>query len=98
MKYTILVEKNEGHYQASVPALPGCVAEGMTRANTLEKIQQAIIDRLSKVEITTIDVETVADPWEPFIGMWKEDSTWDEFQAEILAYRNEMNEEETDVS
>ncbi len=94
MKYTVVIEKDKGRYQAFVPALPGCVAEGITRVNTLEKIRQAIVNRLSKVEITTIEVEAAADSWEPFIGMWKDDGTWEEFQTEIAAYRQQMNDAE----
>ena len=96
MKYSVVIEKDKGHYRAFVPAIPNCVAEGGTRADTLDKIRKAIVDRLSKIEITTIEVEPppAADPWEPFIGMWKDDPTWEEFQMEIAAYRQKADDEE----
>jgi predicted RNase H-like HicB family nuclease len=43
MKYRVLIEKDEdGVYVAEVPALPGCVSQGATRAEALRNIQEAI--------------------------------------------------------
>ena len=96
MEYIVVLEKEMGHYRAVVPVLPDCVAEGQTRAETLERMRKAIEDRLSKVEITTIEVKqpSSADAWQPFIGMWKNDETWEEFQAEIANYRRQVDEEQ----
>lgn len=94
MEYVVVLEKERGHYRAVVPALPGCVVQGQTRAETLERMQQAIEERLSKVEITTVEVKQppAFDPWKPFIGMWKDDPSWEEFQTEIANYRQQINE------
>ena len=36
MRYTVVLEREEdGGYVASVPALPGCVSQGDTRAEAL---------------------------------------------------------------
>ena len=95
MEYVVFLEKEKGHYRAVVPALPDCVVEGQTRAETLSRLRQAIVDRLRKVEITKIEVEIEPslDPWTPFIGMWKSDPTWDEFQMEIAKYREQVDKE-----
>jgi len=43
MRYTVVLEREEdGGYVASVPALPGCVSQGDTRAQALKNIQEAI--------------------------------------------------------
>jgi predicted RNase H-like HicB family nuclease len=43
MKYRVLIEKDEdGMFVAEVPALPGCISQGQTRAEVLENIQEAI--------------------------------------------------------
>jgi len=99
MQYTVLLERREGGYRASVPAVPECVVEGRTREETLNKVQQSIVERLARIEITTVEIETPInfDPWEPFIGMWATDPTWNEFQAEIEAYRRQVDEEAIDV-
>ena len=99
MKYSVVIEKDKKHYRAFVPALPGCIAKGRTKAEALEKVRQAVVGRLSKMEVTTIEVnvQPSADSWEPFIGIWKDDPTWEEFQAEIAAYRQKAEEEEEDA-
>jgi len=42
MKYTIVLEKGETGYGAFVPDLPGCIAAGETREETLRLIKEAI--------------------------------------------------------
>lgn len=42
MEYTIVIEKAAGNYAAYVPDLPGCVATGVTRDETVREIRTAI--------------------------------------------------------
>ena len=43
MKYRVLIEQDEdGVFVAEVPALPGCISQGQTRADALRNIQEAI--------------------------------------------------------
>lgn len=43
MKYRVLIEQDEdGVFVAEVPSLPGCIAQGATRAKALNNIQEAI--------------------------------------------------------
>lgn len=43
MKYRVLIEQDEdGVFVAEVPALPGCISQGQTRADALKNIQEAI--------------------------------------------------------
>ncbi len=42
MKYTIVLEKGDSGFGAFVPDLPGCIAAGETREETLTLIQEAI--------------------------------------------------------
>jgi predicted RNase H-like HicB family nuclease len=43
MKYRVLIEQDEdGVFVADVPALPGCISQGKTRAEALNNIQEAI--------------------------------------------------------
>lgn len=43
MKYRVLIEQDEdGVFVAEVPALPGCVSQGATRAEAVENIKEAI--------------------------------------------------------
>ena len=43
MKYRVLIEQDEdGMFVAEVPALPGCISQGSTRAEALSNIHEAI--------------------------------------------------------
>ena len=44
MHYTVVLEQEaDGGYVATVPALPGCVSQGDTRAEALANIREAIL-------------------------------------------------------
>jgi predicted RNase H-like HicB family nuclease len=56
MRYTVVLEQEaDGGYIASVPALPGCVSQGDTRAETLANIREAI-------ELCVEDCRDAGDP------------------------------------
>ena len=42
MKYTVIVEKGESSYGAFVPDLPGCIAVGEDREQTLRLLEEAV--------------------------------------------------------
>jgi len=43
MRYRVVMEQDEdGVYMAEVPALPGCISQGRTRAEAVENIREAI--------------------------------------------------------
>jgi predicted RNase H-like HicB family nuclease len=56
MRYTVLLAREEdGGYVASVPALPGCVSQGDTRAQALANIREAM-------ELYIDDCRAAGDP------------------------------------
>jgi predicted RNase H-like HicB family nuclease len=56
MRYTVVLEQEEdGGYVACVPALPGCVSQGGTRAEALGNVREAI-------EIYLADCRDAGDP------------------------------------
>lgn len=51
MKYRILVQVDEdGVYVTEVPALPGCISQGRTRAEAIENIKEAITAYLESLK------------------------------------------------
>jgi predicted RNase H-like HicB family nuclease len=43
MKYRVQIERHEdGVFVADVPALPGCISQGKTRAEALSNVKEAI--------------------------------------------------------
>jgi predicted RNase H-like HicB family nuclease len=51
MRYRVLIEQDEdGVYVAEVPALPGCVSQGQTRAEAIDNIKEAIAGYVESLE------------------------------------------------
>lgn len=51
MRYRVLIEQDEdGEFVAEVPALPGCISEGHTRAEAVTNIREAIGVYLESLE------------------------------------------------
>lgn len=51
MKYRVLIEQDEdGVFIVEVPALPGCISEGNTKAEAIENIKEAMIAYLESLE------------------------------------------------
>lgn len=64
MKYAVIVEKAENNYSAYVPDLPGCVATGKTREETVQNMRQAIafhLEGLREDGIPIPDPQTSAE-------------------------------------
>ena len=51
MRYRVLIEQDEdGVFVAEVPALPGCISEGQTRAEAVENVKEAMAAYLESLE------------------------------------------------
>ncbi len=51
MRYRVLIEPDEdGVFVAEVPALPGCVSQGSTRAEAIANIKEAIAAYLESLQ------------------------------------------------
>lgn len=51
MKLHVIIEQDEkGYYVAEVPALPGCLSQGKTRAEAIANIKEAIEGWLEVME------------------------------------------------
>jgi predicted RNase H-like HicB family nuclease len=51
MRYRVLIEPDEdGVFVAEVPALPGCVSQGNTRAEAIVNIKEAIAAYLESLQ------------------------------------------------
>lgn len=93
MKLSILLqEKPPNGFTATVLGWPDLQITASTRDEALQNIRQAVKDRLSKSELITVDIDHESgDPWVKFAGMWADDPYFDEFLAEIAAYRRERD-------
>jgi predicted RNase H-like HicB family nuclease len=98
MTYNILIQPQpENVYRATVLGWPDLSVVGDSEQTVLKRIKEAIRERLAQGRIVQIEVEeNVAaapeHPWLPFLGMWKDDPTFDDFIAQMEAYRRELDE------
>ncbi len=94
MTYNAIVEymKPDG-YTASILGWPACTVAGATKAEALDRLRQAVSDRLSRVEIVPINVDVSENghPLAKFAGMFKDDPLFDEFIEEMAAYRRQVD-------
>lgn len=82
----VLVEQaSEGHFIASVPELPNCVAEAENRTDALTAVQEKVRARLTNIEVLTLEVAN--NPWTDFIGMFKGDDDFADIAQELRAER-----------
>jgi UDP-N-acetylmuramyl pentapeptide synthase len=77
-----------------------CVGEGQTREEAIARAKAALVDRLARGEIVTIEVEskdTVAayNIWHEQAGRFDDDPTFDEFVAEIQSERRDLDSEKS---
>ena len=50
MRYKIVLQQSEEGYSVSCPGLPGCWSQGVTEAEALENIQEAIREYLAAID------------------------------------------------
>lgn len=98
MKYTVLLQKKNDAYIATVPVLPGCRSKGATEQEVLENIRVQITEMLSQAKLVSVEVgapqaEDQIHPWKQFAGMWKGDPAFNDFLGEIESERRIINQE-----
>jgi predicted RNase H-like HicB family nuclease len=94
--YAILIETPKtGGYRATALGLPNCRAKGATREIALQNVRELLTTRLSQSEIVTLTIDSpqAEHPWMQFAGMFQNDPQFEEMQADIQVYRQEIDRE-----
>jgi predicted RNase H-like HicB family nuclease len=100
--YDVIVERRNGIYHASAPALPGISVEGSSRDEAIVKAKEAIEDFFKSAEVTTIAVEvpaseySFADRWIHQAGIQRQDPAdplYQEYLAELAREKQRQREE-----
>jgi len=78
------------------------VGQGQTRTEALRHVQNAMASHLARREGVTVEAplasaQATANPSLAHFGGFKEDPTFDDFWAEIEAYRAEVETEEREA-
>ena len=98
--YDILIQPQPGGtYRATALGWPDLNVIGDSEQTVLERIRQAIRERLAQGKVVRIEIDgkaakaTVpAHPWLPFLGMWRDDPTFEDLLARMETYRRELDE------
>lgn len=104
MQYQVFVQSNpEKKFIASVVGIPNCSVEGNTKEEAIELARVCLEHQLANGNLVTIEVNRVPlqlenDPLIKNIGIFADDPTFDDFLAEIAAYRQEVDAEEVKSS
>ncbi len=100
MQYQVSVQPSEQQFIASIVSIPGVTAEGQTKAEAIAKAKAMLEEKLAIGEFVTIEVEADRlrgdDPRIKHRGIFADDPTFDDFLAEIAAYRQRVDAEEID--
>lgn len=102
MMYSVLLTKQPNSlYTARVLSLPDVVVSGTDDAEVLARVRTTIAlmhanSRLVQVEAPPLASES-DDPWLRFAGMWENDPDWDQFQSEVSAFRQAIDQETASV-
>lgn len=95
MRYIVIVEEGKTSFGAYAPDLPGCVAVAETREEVLQLMQEAIEFHIEGLKEEGLPIpEPIPDahhPWAKFAGMFAEDLDFEAVQADIAAYRQEID-------
>lgn len=95
LQYQVVIESANGSgYIARLLTWPDILAQAPTREKALQQLRTRLLERLAQVEIVTLEIQPteIGHSWAPFAGMWADDLSFDEFQAEIQRYRRETDE------
>lgn len=93
MTYDVLVTKKEKKFIARVCAWPEILVQGETEEEVLRKAQADLqgLLRSGRIVQLTLDVKPEEHPWRQFAGMFAADPDWDEFQAVMQQYRENID-------
>jgi hypothetical protein len=100
MTFQIFVQNQPDRgYVASVIGIPNCIAKGETKDEAIDKAKEVLNRLLSQGDIVSVKIDNVPNiqtdnPWLKIAGKYKDDPTWEEFQAYIQEYRRELDAEE----
>jgi hypothetical protein len=74
------------------------LGERRTREEAIAKAKAALVDRLARGEIVTIDIEngslSAANVWREEAGRFRDDPTFDEFVTETQSERRKLDSED----
>lgn len=100
MQYQVFVQSHpEKKFIASIVGIPNSTVEGRTKEEVIALAKATLETHLASGELVTIEVgqqisQQEIDPWLKHMGIFASDPTFDDFLAEVAAYRQQVDEQE----
>jgi len=93
----VIISKTNNKFIARAKDWPEITVKENSRAKAINSITSSLIDYLNhKMELVKIEVpleSKTGNPWVDKFGWFKDDPTFDDLEAEIASYREEINRE-----
>lgn len=97
MIYDVILSRENDKYIARAKEWPEVTVVENSRDAAIDQLKSQLLDYLSnKVEVVQVDIPLstqTGNPWLDKFGWFKDDPTFDDLQAEIVAYRQELDQE-----
>ena len=92
----VILSKTNNAYIARAKEWPEIIVEQATRNQAIQQIKTRLIDYLTnQIEVVQIEIPLApitGNPWLDKFGWFKDDPTFDDLQAEIAVYRQELDQ------
>lgn len=93
----VILSKKNDQYIARAKQWPEIIAVDNSRDAAIDQLKSQLLDYLTnEVEMVQIEIPVstpTENPWLNKFGWFKDDSTFDDLQAEIATYRQEIEQE-----
>ncbi len=97
MLYDVILSRQNDKYIARVKEWPEVTVIENSRDAAISQLKSQLLDYLTnKVEVVQVEIPLptqTGNPWLDKFGWFKDDPTFDDLQAEIAAYRLELDQE-----
>jgi predicted RNase H-like HicB family nuclease len=95
LTYTVRLQKLDDGYAATVLGWADCQAIGETREGAIANLRQYLIEQAQHSEMIALEIDNpnYQHPWMPFAGMFADDPDFEAVQADIAAYRQEIDQQ-----
>ncbi|AOY80992.1 MULTISPECIES: hypothetical protein [Moorena] len=97
MIYEVILSRENDKYIARAKEWPEVMVVENSRDAAINQLKAQLLDYLTnQVEVVEVDIPLLGktgNPWLDKFGWFKDDPTFDDLQAEIAAYRQEIDQE-----
>ena len=97
MIYEVILSRENDKYIARAKEWPEVTVVENSRDAAIDQLKSQLLDYLTnKIEVVQVDIPLstqTGNPWLDKFGWFKDDPTFDDLQAEIAAYRQELDQE-----